>query len=861
MFLLFLLATVYGHCLQKLYFSECSELGDRKAILTSDGDCDSSPLTIFENLECEFSCGPGYYLNFLNGQQVCSECPVGTYSLGGTQVFGVGGIPWNESLPKLINHCWTAKFTDQLDYNCEKWQIIENSLVSGKSFINSTFVSSLKFEINLVNPGKLLIIYRKELESESDLLEFSVKINKVKKLNDKSAAGKIWNHFEEELVDGTYQVEVDFMKTPGDKPQSKVIIHSIAVEGAFYDSECLKCHSSVPFSSGNSCMVCDYNQYFDQGGCKDCPEGTYSHRGSSNSSECLQRFECSMKDFVQLFTVCEKSMMKMYYEWKTPIFCNNSNYQLPPSIDNLPCEPCPSGYIESQNNEITECRPCPDGEFLDTSNSAKSCQKCPSGTISLKSISYTNWTAIPDLFTTYCKEASGNFCKLLDGWIPMSDYLSTGQITLKGVHLYLQTSVSIKSFEGILNFTYKIINKGSGSFELYIDKRLYKILNSEEKKDELITLPNGEHLIELAYVKLDADAEEVRIYQLSIIGSGIGGASQCIQCPVGYASQQGSAICSACPIGHTSDSGNNNCEECVEGTVNLYKGNKCSSCPIGSTNNLDHSLCVALPYLNFTDSSYFLYALSNMSLNSSQENVCSSLSSQLYCYETFYGPIDSDEGEFYLSIINPSLLELPGIPYLETQSIGYNFGVIKQQTVLGTDNKDKCKQEEKIINFGRKLKEVTDYGNHFSIEYSDGDLCENGERFRTEVGVYCDKTDGYGWPAIYSLDNCTVRIIWESKYGCRICKENDMKTVTGECLNGQQDVSVIEGEDCISVVKYEKTTQACMDGEYKNELFIVYFIIGFCGILTILYIIYFIKLKKIEVPLIELEKPKPPSNT
>jgi len=93
MFLLFLVATAYSNCVQKLYFTECSELGDRKAIITSDGDCDSSTLAVFENLECEFSCGPGYYLNFLNGQQVCSQCPVGSYSLGGTQVLGVGGIP------------------------------------------------------------------------------------------------------------------------------------------------------------------------------------------------------------------------------------------------------------------------------------------------------------------------------------------------------------------------------------------------------------------------------------------------------------------------------------------------------------------------------------------------------------------------------------------------------------------------------------------------------------------------------------------------------------------------------------------------------------------------------------------------
>lgn len=857
MYFLFILTLVSSECSQKLFFTECTDLDTRKAIISSEGDCENPGLKVYENLECDFSCGPGYFLNFLNGEQTCSECPIGTYSLGSSQVFGIGGTPWAEALPTLINQCWTSITTDQLDYNCNKWLIQDNYLVSGKSLVNSTFISSLKFEINLVKPGKLSIIYRKQVETQSDLLEFSVKINKVSRLNDENAAGKIWNSFEQELEVGRYQIEIDCLKDPGEKDENVLAIHSIVVEGALFNSECLKCHSSVPLLSGDSCMVCDYNQYYFEGSCQDCPANTYSHRGSTNSSDCLPRFLCSMKDFVQLYSPCVNSARKMYFEWKNPVFCDYLNYQLPPSIDNLPCEPCPSGYIEHQNGEIKECKPCAEGEYVPDSNSTKSsCLKCPSGSLSLKSISFSNWTEIPYPFTTYTKEANGRFSKLYDGWLPMSEYLSTGQISQNGLHFYLEATINIKSSEGHFSFTYQIMNKQSGSFELYINRKLFKYLTSIEETTEKISLPVGESILELVYIKVEDAIEEVRIKQISIVGSEIGGASECTQCPVGYINTGNSTICLPCPVGYSSNPNNTLCIECLDGSTSPFPGNECFDCPSGSTNNINHSLCVATSYINFTRSSYFLYALANMSLVSEQENVCSSLSSQLYCYDTFYGPIDSKEGEYYLSIINPSLLELPGIPYLGSPSVGYSFAVFKTKSSIGTDDKDVCNKEERIVNLGKEYANVQESLVGYTIDYANGDLCGDGNRYSSRVHIICDKSEEYGWPAVNYTNNCSVSFIWKSKYGCKLCSDSEMKKVTGECKNGQQEVSVIEGENCISVKQYEKTTQACLDEEFKSELFIIYFIIGFCGLLTIPLIIFHIKSKKLEVPLVDLVKPK-----
>lgn len=856
MFIFLIFAQVLSECSESYFFTECSKLGTRKAVISRQGQCSLPSIQVLDNLDCDLSCEAGYYLEVLNSEQVCSPCPIGKYSLGGSQIFGVGGLPWFKSIEKFVNQCWTSQSTDRINYNCDNWAVYQDNLVSGSSYINFTYISFLKFEIRLVKTGNFSITYRKEMASQKDLFEFSVKINKVKKFSDKVVKGKIWNTFTMKLEPGLYQVEIDLMKDPGKSDESKVFIHSIVVEGVrFADSSCLDCHSFMPVNEGNTCKVCDYNQYFNGEVCEDCPDDSYSHRGSVGIASCIPRYPCSMKDLVQLYSNCINSARSMYFEYKSPVFCSYQNYTIPPSIDNLPCEPCSAGYKSVNKASITSCEPCPDGERSQESDGESFCLKCPAGTISYKSLQISSWTSVPSPFLSYCKEANGKFCSLSDGWIAESSFLSSGHNLVKGMHLYLDLPLTVLSSQGSVSFSYQFFNRSSGSFELHVDGKLHKSLKSATVSNETLALPSGVHFVQLVYISFEG-YEEVRIFSVGVQGSRLGGAEECISCESGFVSSEGSGECSPCPAGFTSDVQHSECVQCAEGFYSLSEGQSCVACPSGTVSNSNHTGCVVDSVLTLASSSYFIYALANMNSTSEVENVCSSLSSRLYCYQTFYGPVNSQSGDYYLSILNPSALTLPSFSHSAPGRPGYCFGFFTQKNGVSADERESCSQVTRVKNFGQEVKAVSETREGLLVEYENGDLCENGLRYNSSVNIICDKAEEYGWPSVSSYDECSVSFTWKTKYGCRVCQENELKNVTGLCKDGYREITQLEGSDCILIQKKEKIYEKCLSGVFKSEVFVVFTVVGACGLFSVLFGILALKMRNTRTPLVMLEKPQ-----
>jgi hypothetical protein len=51
---------------------------------------------------------------------------------------------------------------------------------------------------------------------------------------------------------------------------------------------------------------------------------------------------------------------------------------------------------------------------------------------------------------------------------------------------------------------------------------------------------------------------------------------------------------------------------------------------------------------------------------------------QLFCHETFYGPIHGEDNFFYLSVLNPGPFDLPSYDKLDALHTGYAYGVINK---------------------------------------------------------------------------------------------------------------------------------------------------------------------------------------
>jgi hypothetical protein len=712
----------------------------------------------------------------------------------------------------------------------------------------------LKFEVNTVKPGNFSITYRKDQTDESQLLEFSLKVNKVKKLTDKEAKGKIWNTFSFPLNPGLHQVEIDLMKDPGNLPESRVFIHSIIIEGVhFADTECVECHSFMSSTQGNTCKVCDFNEYFDGEVCEKCPEERYSHRGSVGIDSCILRYPCTMKDFVQLYSPCTVEGRSMYFEWKIPKFCNYLKYPVPPSMPNQPCESCPAGYKTVSQNSVIYCEPCPDGEFSSTVGDSF-CVKCPAGWIALKTLTFSKWVSIPEPLVTYCKEATGKYCTLSDGWLAENIALSSGQRLSKGLHLYLDLDVEVLASQGFFKFSYQFLNKTSGSFEVYINGKLIKTLNEKNPTEETISLPQGHQLIQLIYISSEGP-EEVRISYIKIQGSHLGGASECVQCPKSFTSAEGSAKCTPCPAGFTSNGQGDLCISCGAGFYTSGIGKDCIKCPEGSISNENFTACIADTLLSLGGSNYFISGLANMNSSSEIENVCSSLSSKLYCYSTFYGPVTSKLGDFYLSVLNPSVLTLPSVIRSSSESPGYCFEYLTEKAGVSPDERETCSQETKIVNYGKELRNIRESNEGFIVEYHNGDFCPAGGRYSSKIHIICDKSEEVGWPSIENRENCSVTFNWKTKFGCKICSDKDLKNVTGTCKEGLREITQIEGDHCILITKKEKISEKCQSGAFKTEVFVVLAVLGSCGIFVVLFGILTWKVKKTQVPLVNIEKP------
>lgn len=804
MWIFLLLSSAISTCIKTNYFTEC--LGDEtQDIIVSGSGCAEDYPKFYKSQDCTFTCNPGTYLDFSNNELACSECQSGSFSIGGGLIYGGDGHPWDESLSKFIRECSIrSKDKEYFNINCTNWEVFNNILISGQSTTNQTYISSLSFSFKIVKSGELSLIYRKDTTrvNGKKVGFLSVSINLRQVYFDNNIEESTWKTMTQSLDPGNYEVLIEYLTMrSSNNPNPHAYISEIKVVGTEFASKyCLPCLRGGNKPGSSYCDLCDFNEYWDGYFCENCPEEKYSIKGSVGETSCKEREKCSENDYKHVYSDCVNDMRNTSFQWKQPILCDYKKYELPKGEVGLPCESCKDGYIKEITANVTKCMACPDGMFA---NNYKQCTNCSAGTYAWRSYNISDWTELPTNFSTSCLTLSGSSCLTSSGWIPSTTFISTGSNHDPHSEFFLSFKTSIEGNSGILKFTYEFLNYLSGTIDIYIDGSWLDSINSQGLQTYSINLTTGDHNIQWAYWSNTTSSEELRIYSIKIQGSFEGSARRCLTCPPGTYSKEGSSICNQCPIGYTSNTENTDCVECKENYYSPNKASKCYKCPPGTESNINKTNCKAIDFAYLNDESYYLANITGIRGKEGEYTygICNMLSSKLYCHQTFYGPLPGENKDFYVSVLNPTLLSLPSASYYFEPKTAFAYAVMDKKALsyFKEQTSDVCHNEKAIVSLGSIISGVNYlYNGALKIDYSQGDVCDKYQnKYNSTLILKCDKASGIGWPSFSKSDHCSYEFLWKSKYGCPVCTYDQMTTIKSSCENGKRILKKIEGPECI----------------------------------------------------------------
>lgn len=527
------------------------------------------------------------------------------------------------------------------------------------------------------------------------------------------------------------------------------------------------------------------------------------------------------------------------YKFNEPIICNSQYYELPDNLTDLFCEECQPGFSHkpiSEGSAITTCQACESGHYLDENNA---CQECRPGSIPNKILKINRWEKIPDEFSTKCESLSGGDCSTNTGWVAKETYLTTNPNLDPLAGVFLSKLVTILQTKGGVEFSYELMPNTDGIFNFYLNGIIKFSVEEAGRYETIVELSTG--INQLEWVFVGRSHGEARLYEISITGSNEGGASSCTQCSKGSISLSDHSRCVECTPGYTSNFTNSECIKCEDNTYNYFFGSECLKCPENTYSNQDRTACLGSDYMILTNNTYYLR---NLTGNSGVEQaynggLCSRDNLKMYCHQTFYGPIPANSSQYYISILNPSIITLPDFQYLYESSLGYAFALetLDDPKLKNKTNNICFKENTAIVNAGRKVLSPIEHQNGFSLVYTDGDVCnDSGDRYRTMINFECNKREGGGWPILKFTNKCSTEFIWKSRWGCRVCREEELVVVKTICMNGKRSIEKMEGKDCIlpSDFQIESSHEDCsVSGEI---LYTVPVIIGLAALILVLMI-------------------------
>lgn len=835
--LIALLNALIAHaCSQVQKFSKCVDNEMLVKILYTD--CPNVNSTIIQNLPCDFTCGVNKYLyyNTYGNSLACADCPKNTYNLGG----GTEYTFWN-TLKSFNAYCWTlSEIKWELNLNCTSWHSSSDTfLISGSSDPNTWYESDLVFYENLVQPGTLEILYRKDSPDDNPG-QFFVYVNNEMSYSDFTKHEFNWKTAKISLKKGLKKIQIGFNKF-STVQTNELFIQSIIITGTKYaEFECTDCKYGT-INSNNVCVECEDGSYLDEGECKECPIGTKALPGSNSIDDCKQVRKCTEQDFHFYYSDCQDNIQTKVFEWNSPLTCDNADIDLP-KIQEIQCLPCAPG----QSRQSGKCEYCELGSFSVSGDS--DCLKCPAGKYAPKVENLSTWTQLPEGFETFCKSSSNNQCKF--DWELRGEYITTSPIYLKNSKIVLKKSVKITEENSTVAFEFSIKGQNT-ALEFNINGVSVYKGTMNDSNAQMFDLYVGDNHLQWTCVHDSDENEECVIRKIVIYGVENGGADRCIECQDGTYSVGSVDRCQKCEYGFKENKDKTGCELCDAGMYSSTEG-ECDYCLDMLVVSRDNRSCVANGELVVGNNTYVLRNLSGS--EGLESEICEK--QDVSCYETFYGPLIGDTHNFYISVLNPYDVLMPGIPQLSNKK-GYAFANINMKKIkldgipLSKDSENCLINSSYIlVNLGTKVSSISASSNNsLTINYTSGDTCQKDSLFSSGINFICDKTQKPGYPKFTKYENCHFEFTWATIYACPICKDSEKITHTADCSDGKRKKYVFEGKYCINKgnIKYEVTEESCkQESVYKAWPFILISILLILLVILAIFIYKQIMKKKEE---------------
>ena len=549
---------------------------------------------------------------------------------------------------------------------------------------------------------------------------------------------------------------------------------------------------------------------------------------------------CTVSNYRVVHSECVDSMRIESFEWIAPLLCDNSELSLPISKF-IACEKCELGYFMQKKGSKSCCETCSSGQFFNLTS--MTCQNCPAGKYSNRSWKITQWSELPEPFQTKCLTKSGFPCLHSLGWVPSTQYISTGLNNLDYSERSLSIPINILASSGRLVVDLELIQKLSGSLHLLINNKKVKEWYMSERSVHLIQLEKGPNLVEFVHWAFKGE-EEARIYSLEVVGSEKGACLACDQCEDGYFKEEASIGCSKCEAGTGSNEKNTECIPCSFFEYSPRSGSPCSLCPLGTKSSVDRKFCKGTNFIAVGSKDYYIEALTgtrNLAGNNSNE-LCSLPNSTFNCKQTFYGPVTGENADYFVSFLNPSSLELGLSKSTLEQLPSYAYALITKE-VASEDSKQLCLQNKELISLGTKVENISSVPEGIVAWYSEGDPCGSSQRYSSSLTLLCDQGIGLTFPYLASKSQCSFNFSLKTKYGCPKCLINEYKVLKGSCQNGQRKYQKIEGKGCI-LFPNQRTEweEPCSDYEklFDSWLFILLLLLFTLTTLITLTLSYFL---------------------
>ena len=209
-------------------------------------------------------------------------------------------------------------------------------------------------------------------------------------------------------------------------------------------------------------------------------------------------------------------------------------------------------------------------------------------------------------------------------------------------------------------------------------------------------------------------------------------------------------------------------------------------CPNNTVANADHDSCVSPNVLEFEDleNSRVINIAEITGIKPTEigslagpasgydHGICDKDRYSLFCSGTFYGPIpnmaddvDIIPEEFYLSVLNPSEIDIKNYRYFSEIHKGYAFGLVNVRRLEVKDG-DRANHSDSycihdnsrmIVNLGTLVGGVKATETGFTIRYEQGDVCRHDpprEFFYSDIDFICDKDEGDGLPYLIAEGPC-----------------------------------------------------------------------------------------------------------